>query len=301
MRREDPVLLGAGEARKERHDLGGWQPQPGQCVGDVTDLALAGEEDQDVAAATVTATLLGPQLLDRVAHSGHIVDVALGAVPSHSGQWPVADLDRVGPPGDLDDRRGRAVSSREMRRERVGVDRGRGDDDLEVRAARQEVLEITEQEVDIETALVRLVDDDGVVAPQVAVSGEFGEQDAVGHHLDERVAIGLLGEPHLVTDDPTEVDAQLFGEPLGDSTRGDPPRLGVPDHAVNSPPDVEADLGNLGRLARAGLPGDDDHLVVADEVRDLLARGRHRQVGWVGQLRDPGRPPRSLLVVKPMP
>ena len=60
----------------------------------------------------------------------------------------------------------------------------RGDDQLEVGPLRQQPLEVAEQEVDVEAALVRLVDDDRVVLPQLPVALQLGEQDAVGHQLD---------------------------------------------------------------------------------------------------------------------
>ena len=49
--------------------------------------------------------------------------------------------------------------------EALRVDRGRGDDDLEVGAGGQQPLEVAEDEVDVQAALVGLVDDQGVVAP----------------------------------------------------------------------------------------------------------------------------------------
>ena len=118
----------------------------------VPDLPLTGEEHEDVAGA------FGPQLGDRVADGLHLVAVGVGVgiVGVHDG--PVAHLDRVGASGDLHDR-----CVVEVPREPLRVDGGRGDDHLEVGSARQDAFEVAEQEVDVETALVRLVDDDRVV------------------------------------------------------------------------------------------------------------------------------------------
>ena len=44
-------------------------------------------------------------------------------------------------------------------------------------------------------------------------------------------------------------------------------------------PELEADLGQLGGLARAGLAADDDHLVVADRRGDLVPPLVDRQLG----------------------
>ena len=79
---------------------------------------------------------LGLVALDRLA-----LVVGLGELEERA----VADLDGVGPAGHFDD--GCAV---EVRGEAVEVDGRAGDDDLEVRAPRQQALEVAEQEVDVE-------------------------------------------------------------------------------------------------------------------------------------------------------
>jgi len=43
--------------------------------------------------------------------------------------------------------------------ESLRLDRGRGDDQLQVGALREDLLEVAEEEVDVQAALVRLVDD----------------------------------------------------------------------------------------------------------------------------------------------
>ena len=105
------------------------------------------------------------QLVDRVAGSP-----GSGRGRSCSGprglDRAVADLDRVGAAGDLDDRRGLAVGVGEVLGEPLGVDRRRGDDDLQVGPAGEQLLEVAEDEVDVQAALVRLVDDQRVVAAQ---------------------------------------------------------------------------------------------------------------------------------------
>ncbi len=45
-------------------------------------------------------------------------------------------------------------------------------------------LQIAEQEIDVQAALVGLVDDQRVVFVQPAVALDLGQQDAVGHQLD---------------------------------------------------------------------------------------------------------------------
>ena len=291
---EDAVLLGRGEPGVQREDLQVPDVQPGQRLGGVADLPLAAQEHQDVARA------LGAQLLDgladrrdRVADAGaggvvlFVVGVtlALGLVQD---QRAVAELDRVRPPGHLDDRRLSAVRPAEVLGEALGLDGRGGDDDLEVGPAGEQLLEVAEDEVDVEAALVGLVDDQRVVSQQVAVALELGEQDAVGHQLDEGVVADPVGEPDRVADRAAQLGAQLLGDAVGDGAGGDPARLGVPDQAAHPAPELQADLRDLGGLARAGLARHDHHLVVADRLGDVGPALADRQLGRVADLRDGG-------------
>jgi hypothetical protein len=90
---------------------------------------------------------------------------------------------------------------------------------------------------------VGLVEDEGVVAKQAPVALDLGEQDAVGHQLDQRAVADLIGESHGVADCFAQRSAQLVGDALADRAGGQPSGLGVPDGAANTPTDVEADLG----------------------------------------------------------
>ena len=126
---------------------------------------------------------------------------------------------------------------------------------------RQELLDVAEQEIDVEAALVRLVDDDRVVLAQIPVALRLGEQDAVGHQLHVGRGARPVGEAHLVADDLPELGLQLLGDARRRRARRDAPRLGVADHAVDAAPELQADLRQLRGLARAGLAADDHHLV----------------------------------------
>ena len=263
VRGEDAVLLGRGQAREERQHLGA-RPEVGRGERGrgVLDLALAGQEDEDVAAR--------PEL----AHGGDDGGRHVGVVALVRG--PVADLDRPAATGDLDDGRRGPVGAGEVLGETGRVDRRRGDDDPELGTRRQQLLEVAEQEVDGEAALVGLVDDDRVVAAQPPVVVDLGEQNAVGHDLDPGPPGGPAREAHLVADGVPQTHAHLVGEALGDGAGGDAPRLGVADAAPAQP---QADLGKLGGLPRAGLAGHDDDLVVPDEPGDLVGVGADRQGG----------------------
>ena len=96
-------------------------------------------------------------------------------------------------------------------------------------------------------------------------------------------------EPDRVADGPADLGAELFCDPLGHRPCGQPAGLRVPDEPRHAQPQLEAQLRQLRALARAGLPGDDHDLVVADRREDRLAVDHHGQVGVGrdGQRRSP--------------
>jgi hypothetical protein len=63
-------------------------------------------------------------------------------------------------------------------------------------------------------------------------------------------------------------------------------------------PELEAELRQLGGLARSGLAGDDDDLVVADGGEQIVPAPGDRQLGRVFDRLDPAHAPR-LRVLAP--
>ena len=85
----------------------------------------------------------------------------------------------------------------------------------------------------------------------------------------------MVAESDRVADRAAQLGPGLLGDPLGERPRRDPPRLGVPDQTTDTTADGQADLRQLGRLTGTGLAGDDDDLVVADGLGQVVrALGR---------------------------
>ena len=213
-----------------------------QEVGGVVDLPLAGQEHERVA--------VPGQLVDGVADRLHLVAVV--GRPSHVvAERAVAHLDRVRPPGHLDDRRVDAVDG-EVAGEAGRVDRRRRDDHLEVGPPRQQLAEVAEDEVDVEAALVGLVDDQRVVAAEVAdraAARRAGCRRSSPARASRRATRSSKRTEYA--DVAADRRAELLGDALGDRARRDAPRLGVADQPVDAAAELEAQLGQLGALARA--------------------------------------------------
>ena len=165
-----------------------------------------------------------------------------------------------------------------MLREALQIDGRRGDDHLEIRALGQNGLEIAEQEINVQAALVRLVNDQRVVTIEEAVVLRLGQQDAVGHQLDQRVLAALIGKAHLIANGFPKRRAKLFRNPCGHAPSCEPPWLRVADQPVSASAKFETNLRKLRGFAGAGFASDHYHLVVADRCGNIVALGGDWQV-----------------------
>ncbi len=212
MRIKNPILLSLRQTRKQWQHLGVAQGRLmaemfAQCLGCLADLAFTGQKNQDV---TVLAHATGaPQLIDRVAD--RVVQVVVAAFLERS----IALLDREHA-ARHHDHRCRSVTRGEMVGKTLGVDCGRGDNDLQVRSARQNLAQVTEQKVNVQAALVRLVDDQRVVSLEQWIGLGFRQQDSVGHQLDRGFPAQSILEPHLEPDHFAQRRLQFLRNPFGD-------------------------------------------------------------------------------------
>ena len=223
-------------------------------MAQLPDVALAGQEHQDVPRTLVT------QFVDH--RDDAVVQVRLSA--GDLLRRLVAQLHRIAAPGDLDN--GCVV---EELREALRVDGGRADDQFQIPAAREQRLDVPEQEIDVEAAFVGLVDDDRVVGAQVPIRLDLRQQHAVGQHLQVAIVTNPLVEAKLVADTLAEVRIELVGDARGGAAGRDPPRLRMTDEPVGAAAYGEADLRQLRGLPRTGLAAHDDHRVGADGLADL--------------------------------
>ena len=136
-----------------------------------------------------------------------------------------------------------------MSSETFSVERCRRDDELEIVATLQELLQVAQQEIDVETPLVRLVDDDRVVSGERSIALRLREQDTVRHQLDVSVRARVVGKSDFVADRLADVRTDLLCHPRSDGTRGDAPWLRVTDLAAHAAAGVETNLRQLRRFS----------------------------------------------------
>jgi hypothetical protein len=184
------------------------------------DLSLAGQKDEHVAWVVAGCVERAPDA---------------GLEPPRVGQElvarHVADRDRVPTPF------GAQVRPVDMGRDAIAIERRRHDEQPAFEACEQQA----EQEIDIEAALVKLVEHDGVEAAELV---EGPQRDARrGEDNAARLARAVL-VAHAVAHGPPERHALELGDALGQGAAGDAARLDDGDAPAEP-------AGHFGRLARA--------------------------------------------------
>ena len=259
------MLIRGRQAGVERHDHAFLQATGGQQLAGFADVLLGGHEHEHVTAGAFPRQAF---------HGGHgRFDMAFLAALVRGLDRPVAHLDRVHPARNLD--HGGIV---EGPGEFFGVDGGGGDDQFEIPPALDQFFQNPQNEIDVQAAFVGFVHDQRVVGREGRIALGLRQQNAVGHDLDEAVAPGAVLKADLVAHRGAQRLAQFVGDALGHGGGGDATRLGAADQPAGSPSGGEAELGQLGRLARSGLTGHDHHRVGLDGGLDGRPVGRDGQV-----------------------
>ena len=185
---------------------------------------------------------------------------------------------RIAAPADLHHR-----CTGKMFGETLCIKRSRGNDQFEVAPARQDLHEIAEQEVDIERALMRLIEDDSVVFFQQGIALDFGEQYSVRHQLDAGVGRHTIIKTNLVTNHSAQLGLQLKSDAACHRARRHSPWLGVGNRALHPATYAQANLRQLRSLARTRLAAHDDHLMLCNRFGQFFTTQHHRQIGGILQ------------------
>ena len=95
----------------------------------------------------------------------------------------------------------------------------------------QNPLEQTENKIDIQTALMRLIYHNNGILAEPWVELELLQENPVGHNLYLGFRRGMIFKPHLVPYRIAELHPQLLRDKLAHRKRCNAPRLGNADHA----------------------------------------------------------------------
>ena len=167
------------------------------------------------------------------------------------------------------------------RPEKVGelfrVEGGRGDDEPEIAAARDNLLEDAKEHVRVQRALVSFVHDDAAVRVQVALPQRLPQQHTVGHVLDDGVRSRAVLKTNGIANLGAELAPHLLRHALRDGHRRHAPRLRATDHAERGVSLLVHVLGHLRGLSGASLAHHDHDVVLSDDVHEVLAAAVHGQ------------------------
>jgi hypothetical protein len=240
--------------------------------------ALAREEHEHVAVACAG------EFVNCVEHGLHLIAAIVGVFFVVRPIGAVTNLNRERPTHDFDDRSRneravRIVSRRcgKMLSKSSRVDSRRGDNHLEVGPFRQQLFEVAKNEVDVQAAFVRLVDDQRVIPAQHPITLNLGQQDAVGHHFNQRPLTHLIGEAHGVANVVTKLRSEFVGDALANRPSRHAARLGVANQARDATPCFQAQLRDLSALARTSLTGNDHNLMLSNHLEELVVALGNRE------------------------
>ena len=90
---------------------------------------------------------------------------------------------------------------------------------------------------------MRFIDDQRVIAAQQPVVLCLGQQDAVGHQLDQRARLGAILKTHLIADRFAQRLSQFAGDARRNRACSDASRLCVADGTFNAATCLKAYLG----------------------------------------------------------
>ena len=227
--RENFLLVGVPQARVERQHLGLGQLRATQKISRFENFALTRQKNQNVAARLKVKFMNHPE-------QGLIQFALLPLL-----RWAVAKLDRV-------------IASRYIHQRRtrkkiliaLGLDRGRGQDQFQLRPALQQFPQVSQQQVDVDRTLVDFINDDGVVGQQLPIVINLLQKNAVGHHLHAGCGAQYLLEASLKPNALPDRGTGFLRQPAGDCPRRQPSRLGQADAAQQAASQIHAELGQLG-------------------------------------------------------
>ena len=184
-RQEDLLLIPCMKSTEKRKYLCIRYFLP-QDIAAVADISLRGEENQHV-----PWRFSGVELPDGTDTTVNIIFKFTVLIRI---RWRVAHFNGVGFTRDRDNR-----GIVEMFGEGLRIYGSRGDNNFQVRALGENILQMAEQEIDIQASLMSFIDNQNVVIGQKSVLPRFGQQHPVRHKFDSGALAGAVLKTDLVS------------------------------------------------------------------------------------------------------
>src|SRR5690625_3472002 len=146
-------------------------------------------------------------------------------------------------------------------------------------------MEDAQLQINIQSPLVSLIDDNGIVFAQERITLGFSQQDTVGHQLDGGIVPAFVIKTDLITNPAPQGCLQLIGNTLSDRGRRHPAGLSMTDGLVPTATQLQAYFGNLCCFPRACLATDYHHLMVLYGSGNIVTFCTDWELFWIGNLK----------------
>ena len=239
---EGPILSALKAGRGHAHAAG-------EALARRLDFILTAKEHQNVARPLEQVDLRGG------------ADRGLNVVSL--GGLRVVQLDAEHAAGDVDE-----GGLGEVLLELLLLEGGGHDNDAEVGALGDEVLDGTNEDIRVDGALVGLIEYNDRVLREEGVGHSLTEEHTVGHVLNARLLAADILETNSVTDLVSEGNVHLLGDTLRHGHGGNTTGLRAGDGALGA--ELEEELRHLGRLTGTRLSDEEEGLVALHKALNAV-------------------------------
>ena len=271
---EDAILLTWCEITVQ-HEQGERVAAPGDAdfVERALNFAHAGQEDEHVTGGGVGAAGVTQQAQR---FSGCAFRDRPIVIP-----FLITDIHGEAAAGGFEDR------TPEILRDRFGFERGRHDDQAQVRAAGLDAPAECQRHVTHQIAFVEFVEQDYADVREERVALQPAQQDALGDVCDARAWAEAFVEAHLIADDVPDGAIHFEGDAHGDAAGSDAARLQHDDELLAGDAVCKQHLRNLRRFAGSGWRDEHERSLFAPHERELRAQVVDREHGMDYKLEHP--------------
>ena len=170
----------------------------------------------------------------------------------------------------------------------IGLKCGAGQDHLELFSRLHNAPQRAQQKVNVQTALMRLVHNNGVVAHQQRIVRKLRKNNSVSGHAHQCARVRALFKTDLITHQCSKRHAKFHRQARRRGARCNAARLRVRNFTRHAAANFQQHLGQLRGLAAAGFGLHHHNLIATQRSKNVLARRRNRQRLWIFQRRNTG-------------